>query len=72
MDVIRKSELTGKTHIMRIPALHPEKLSEWESMDRQSRPYIQDFFWMLTADEREFLLSGATPEEWDRLIPELD
>jgi hypothetical protein len=29
---------------------------------------IQTAFYMLNAGEREFLLSGTTPEEWDRMF----
>ena len=29
---------------------------------------IQDFFPELTADEREFILTGVTAEEWDKVF----
>lgn len=31
---------------------------------------IQDAFPFLTPDEREFMMTGITPEEWDRLFGE--
>lgn len=34
------------------------------------RPHIQEVFPYLTTDEREFLLTGMTPEEWNRLFGE--
>ena len=30
----------------------------------KNRPLIQDLFPELSTDEREFLQTGATPEEW--------
>ena len=32
--------------------------------------FIQDAFPMLTADEREFIQSGTTPEEWKQMFGE--
>ncbi len=32
--------------------------------------FIQDAFSFLTRYEREFLMSGLTPEEWDRMMSE--
>ena len=31
--------------------------------------HIQDAFKKLSADEREFLLTGITPEEWAQMFP---
>jgi len=33
--------------------------------------HIQDAFSFLTASEREFLMTGLTPEEWDNLFDDL-
>ncbi len=33
---------------------------------------MQDAFYFLTADEREFLISGTTPEEWAKMFPPED
>ena len=30
---------------------------------------IQNAFDFLTPDEREFLMTGITPEEWDKMFP---
>jgi len=32
--------------------------------------YVQDAFRNLTASEREFILTGITPEEWDAMFKE--
>jgi hypothetical protein len=31
---------------------------------------IQNAFWYLSADQREFLISGMTPQQWDEMINE--
>lgn len=46
-----------------------EKLDAWTTMDSRTRPFVQDFFPELNEDEREFLISGVTPEEWAKLFP---
>lgn len=38
--------------------------NEWRSRGA----YIQDAFWFMTPDEREFLISGLTPTEWDKMF----
>jgi hypothetical protein len=37
-----------------------EQLQQWKT-----GTYIQDAFWMLTSGEREFMMTGTTPEEWE-------
>jgi hypothetical protein len=37
-------------------------------MEWQNGFHIQDVFPELTKDEREFLISGTTPEEWDEIF----
>jgi hypothetical protein len=39
--------------------------NEW-----QAGKLIQDAFPMLNADQREFLLTGLTPEQWDKIFDE--
>ena len=50
---------------MELP-LTEEMITAWEISDLK----IQDAFPFLTATEREFLLSGATPEEWNEFFSE--
>lgn len=56
----------GKT--MDFPAELENKIRKWLEIPRQVRPYCQDHFPELNADQREFLISGTTPEEWERLF----
>jgi hypothetical protein len=37
-----------------------------ERMDKGE--YIQDVYTMLNPDEREFMISGMTPEEWNEFM----
>jgi hypothetical protein len=37
---------------------------------RDGRGLIQDCLPYLSADEREFLMTGITPEEWGQAFPE--
>lgn len=66
MLIKRVSDLTGVSHIMDIP-VDEAKLTTWFQ-----KPYglVQDVFPELTADQREFLLTGITPEEWDIVFGE--
>lgn len=71
MLVSRVSDLTGNRSTMEIP-VSEVALEQWESYSRYERPLIQDFFPALTADEREFILTGITPQEWDYMCESLD
>lgn len=60
MLIKMSSMLTGKIHEREIDVT-PEQLKKWrEGM------LIQDAMPHLSADDREYLISGATPEEWDK------
>lgn len=61
---IRKSQLTGKSHSREI-AMTPEQYQRY----RYGGEYIQDILPDLSADDREFLISGITPEEWADMLP---
>lgn len=63
IEVTRKSKLTGKVHTRKIDITR-EQLKEYE----QSDEYIQHFFPDLSADDREFIMTGITPEEWDKVF----
>lgn len=61
MKITKTSMLTGKTHTRDIPVTE-EQLEQW----RWGR-HIQWVLPHLSADDREFLLTGSTPEEWEEL-----
>lgn len=64
MEITRTSPVSGITRTMELPVTQ-------EQLDRvQAGGYIQNVFPNLSDDEREFLLTGITSEEWDELFPE--
>lgn len=66
MKVTMKSQLSGLNHTRELP------ISEQEFargvVHYSNGAFIQDAFPMLSADDREFLLTGITPEEWDDIF----
>lgn len=66
VTIDRKSPFTGKTHTMTLPISEEEY---WRCVTRwENGAYIQDAFPMLTPEQREFIKTGITPEEWDNLF----
>jgi hypothetical protein len=62
MIVARVSRMSGRMHEMDLPVT-PEQIEAW----RQGE-LIQNVMPQLSAAEREFLISGVTPEEWEALF----
>ena len=60
MELTRQSRLTGRINTMEIPVT-----SEQLEVYGRGIRLIQDAFPNLTPDQREFILTGITPEEWD-------
>lgn len=67
MLIEKKSMFTGIVHTMDIPVTE-EQLIHW----KESNALIQNEFPFLTADQREFLITGVTPEEWDDAMDDFD
>lgn len=66
MIVTRKSRFTGKLNQMDIgmdPVAFSTALRDWEG-----GALIQEAFPDLSADEREFLMTGSTPAEWQEVF----
>ena len=59
MLVSRVSPFSGNTHIMDLP-ITVEQVIEFNR-----GALVQNAFPHLTADEREFILTGITPQEWE-------
>ena len=59
MLITRTSPFSGNTNSMEIEVTQ-EQLSSWES-----GTLIQNAMPNLSADEREFIMTGITPDEWD-------
>lgn len=66
MKITRTSLLTGITRTREI-AITEQQLEQWKA-----GRHIQWLCPQLSPDDREFLISGATPEEWAEAFPEVD
>lgn len=64
MKVTRRSALTGVEHTLELD-ITPEQLAKF-----QSGTMVQHAFPHLNADDREFIMTGTTKEEWDAAFPE--
>lgn len=65
MIIKRKSIISGKVRSRNIP-VNPDDMAAWEA----GLGNIQDLMPYLNDDDREFILSGITPGEWDTLYQE--
>jgi hypothetical protein len=59
MPIARRDPLTGKVNQMNLPVLI-RQFDAWEN-----GMLIQHAFPQLSADEREFLMTGLMPDSWD-------
>ena len=64
IQVTRQSVITKKINTMELP-ITQEHLDIYETV---GDILIQDAFPNLNAEQREFLLSGITPQEWTKYI----
>lgn len=64
MKITRTSIFSGITRTHDLP-ITPE---QWEAYSNGMK--IQNAFPQLSPEEREFILTGATQEEWDKAFPE--
>lgn len=62
MQITKTSIFTGVTHTREIDVTD-DMLLEW-----RAGALIQSVMPHLSADDREFLMTGATPEEWDTIF----
>jgi hypothetical protein len=69
--VVKVSPISGRQHVLQL-LLSPsqwEEIQPWVNPDptRPKGRFIQDILADHSAAEREFIISGTTKEEWDRL-----
>lgn len=67
MKITRTSLFTGLTRTIDLP-ITQEQYDSW----KDDGLMVQEAFPNLTADEREFLLTGAWGSEWDEFTKEYD
>ena len=66
--LVKQSTLTGIENSMEI-SLTPTEYKEWARLEAgRTRPLVQDAFPQLSDDEKEFLITGITPEEWEKYM----
>ena len=65
VEVERKSPLTGNVNKMYLD-ITQEQIAEWNA-PAQERRLIQDIFPNLNEDEREFIMTGYTVQDWKEL-----
>ena len=65
MKVTRTSAFTGVTRTLDLN-ISEQKLQDWE----EGELLAQDAFPNLDDDEREFIMTGITPEEWNAAFGE--
>jgi hypothetical protein len=61
MIIERKSPISGKINQMELD-ITDEQLAQYQA----GKSLIQDVFPNLTPDEREFIKTGITPDEWEQ------
>ena len=64
MLVTRQSIFTGIERTVDLP-ITEDQYERWRNGE-----LVQNAFPQLNADEREFLMTGCTPEEWDEMFGE--
>lgn len=69
MRIARQSLLSGEVHELNLP-ITPEQLAEFAQPGRTR--YVQDIFPQLDPAQREFLLTGITPDEWAAAFPDAE
>lgn len=67
MQIKRKSLVSGIERTKELD-IDPEKLAMWEKGDL----LIQEAFPNLSADDREFIMTGITSDEWGDVFGEDD
>lgn len=65
MKISRISNLTGAYHTREID-ITLDQYNDWQNAnENDDNRFVQNAFRHLSADDREFLISGIAPEEWD-------
>lgn len=62
MKITRTSGFTGKTHTHELPVTQAQ-LDAWHNGELAQRAFPN-----LSRDEREFIMTGVTPAEWDKVF----
>lgn len=66
MQITRVSPVTGLKNVRDVPCTEEQYLSYLDG------ELIQKAMPTVSAEDREFILSGCTPEDWNKLFPPED
>jgi len=66
MKITKISQLTGNTNTLELNVTL-EQLQRFENRVNTGE-YLQTIFSQLTKEEREFILTGITPTEWNEIF----
>lgn len=66
MQITNISQLSGKETTMELD-ITPEQLERFYNR-RENGEYVQTIFPNLTPAEREFILTGISPIEWEKIF----
>jgi len=69
MEITKKSSFSGEIHTRDIPITEEEYLAIINRFNTGMK--IQQIVPHLSAEDREFLMTGATPEEWNKIFKPL-
>lgn len=67
MRLVKRSGLSRKEHTTELPMTEKEFMAAY--ITYRQGGLIQECFPTLSADQREFILTGITPEEWAKAFP---
>ena len=70
MLLTKKCLITRKVNTLDIPLLNEEDYVNWINTPIHQQELIQNAFPFLTSDEREFIITGLLPGEFDDLVGE--
>jgi len=66
MKISRVSPLTREVNEMDLDITE----EQWDTWCAPNPPFVQDLFPHLNTEEREFILTGYTPEDWEAIFGE--
>jgi hypothetical protein len=69
LRITRKSDVSGKDNTLDLPVTE-DQLRNWLGTPDRPGQLIQHVMPHLNLDQREFLISGCTPEEWAKVVGE--
>lgn len=70
--VLTRTSIFGNTNSMTFPGELMDQIEVWLDTPRTERKAVQYAFPFLSTDQREFLMTGISPGEWDDIFGDED